>query len=165
MKRREEREHLFRILFSRDFHSKKEMRAQGQIYFDTLFLEDIMDLGLSETPTKRDEEIILKRLEDVMANLAFINEALDEAAKNWRLKRMAKHDLAILRLASYEIMYDAEIPVSVAINEAVELAKKYGGENSPSFINGVLARILKLPKVVELTQNKKEGQQSVPDVE
>lgn len=156
MKRREEREHLFRILFGRDFHPKKEMMEQGELYFNTLFLEDIMDIGLKDTVTKKDKEAILSRLGDIMSHLPSINEALDEASQNWTLKRMAKADLAVMRLASYEIMYDEDIPVSVAINEAVELAKKYGGDNSPSFINGVLAKLLQLPKVEELTGLKPE---------
>lgn len=154
MKRREEREHLFRILFERDFYPKKEMEAQGNLYFDTLFLEDIMDIGLKDTIGEKDREAIIERLLDVMAHLPPINEALDEAAEHWSLNRMARSDLAILRLASYEMMFDSEIPVSVAINEAVELAKKYGGDSSPSFINGVLARMTQLPSVKELIEQK-----------
>lgn len=154
MKRREEREHLFRILFERDFHSKKEIMEQGEIYFETLSLEDIMDIGLSEAVKKKDEEIILDRLSDIMSHLPVINETLDEASEHWTLKRMARADLAIMRLASYEIMFAPDIPVSVAINEAVELAKKYGGDNSPSFINGVLAKVTGLPKVKEFIENK-----------
>lgn len=156
MKRREEREHLFRILFSRDFHSKKEMGVQGGLYFETLFMEDIMDIGLSDTIEEKDREAILDRLSDVMAHLPSINETLDGTVEHWSLGRMARSDLAVLRLASYEIMYDVNIPVSVAINEAVELAKKYGGDSSPSFINGVLAKMTELPAVKELTALKQE---------
>lgn len=156
MKRREEREHLFRILFSRDFHPKKEMEAQGNLYFETLFLEDIMDIGLSDTIEEKDREEILVRLSDVMASLPSINELLDNTVEHWSLNRLARSDLAILRLASYEMMYDDKIPVSVAINEAVELAKKYGGDSSPSFINGVLAKMAEHPKVKELTALKEK---------
>ena len=60
----------------------------------------------------------------------------------FRRERMGKVDLTIIRLAVYEMKYDDDIPVSVAINEAVELAKRYGSENSPAFINGVLAKMI-----------------------
>ena len=156
MKRREEREHLFRILFSRDFHPKKEMDVQAGLYFETLFLEDIMDIGLSDTITEKDKKAILDRFSDIMLHLPSINETLDGTVEHWSLNRMARSDLAILRLASYEMMYDVSIPVSVTINEAVELAKKYGGDGSPSFVNGVLASMTELPSVKELTALKQE---------
>ncbi len=65
---------------------------------------------------------------------------LNEKAKGWSTNRMGKVDLTILRLAVFEIKYDEEIPTGVAINEAVELAKKFGQDSSPAFINGVLAK-------------------------
>ena len=70
-----------------------------------------------------------------------IDSILESASDGWKLKRMAKVDLSIMRLAVYEMKYDEEIPVSVAINEAVEIAKKYGQDESPSFVNGVLAKV------------------------
>ena len=66
---------------------------------------------------------------------------LEEVSEGWKVKRMGKVDLAIMRLAVYEMKYDEEIPVRVAINEAVEIAKKYGQDSSPSFINGILAKV------------------------
>ena len=71
-----------------------------------------------------------------------IDRKLDEVTEGWSVKRMGKVDLTIIRLAVYEMKYDDDIPVSVAINEAVELAKRYGSENSPAFINGVLAKMI-----------------------
>ena len=67
-----------------------------------------------------------------------IDEQIKSFSEHWSFVRLAKTDRAILRLTCFELKYCAEIPVKVAINEAVELAKKYGTENSPSFINGVL---------------------------
>jgi len=70
-----------------------------------------------------------------------IDETIGEVSENWSVSRMPFVDRNILRLATYEILYDAEVPSSVAINEAVELAKVYGGEDSSKFVNGVLGKI------------------------
>ena len=71
-----------------------------------------------------------------------IDEKINEVAKGWKTQRMGKADLSILRLAVYEMKYDEEIPVNVAINEAVELAKKFGSDDSPAFVNGILAKLV-----------------------
>jgi transcription antitermination protein NusB len=70
-----------------------------------------------------------------------IDETLGEVSENWVVSRMPLVDRNILRIATYEILYDAQVPPSVAINEAVELAKVYGGEDSSKFVNGVLGKI------------------------
>ena len=67
---------------------------------------------------------------------------LSESASGWRLNRMGKAELTILRIATYEIRYDEDVPDKVAINEAVELAKKYGNDSSSGFVNGVLAKVV-----------------------
>ena len=84
-----------------------------------------------------------------------LDARINEVAEGWKTRRMGKAELTILRLALYEILYDEEIPQKVAINEAVELTKKFGGDDSPSFINGVLA------KLVRADAEKKE--QQTPD--
>ena len=76
-----------------------------------------------------------------MEKISEIDALIDEKSKDWKTKRMNKADLAILRLAVYEITNDANIPTGVAINEAVELAKIYCSEEAPRFINGVLAKL------------------------
>ena len=68
---------------------------------------------------------------------------MNEKATGWKTSRMNKVDLAILRLAVYEIKWDDDVPVKVAINEAVELSKKFGGDESSSFVNGILGKIAK----------------------
>ena len=70
-----------------------------------------------------------------------LDEMIGEVSENWAVTRMPLVDRNILRIATYEILYDAEVPASVAINEAVELAKVYGGEDSSKFVNGVLGKI------------------------
>ena len=76
-----------------------------------------------------------------MARVAGVDGILNENAEGWKTFRMNKVDLTILRLAVYELKWDDEIPVGVAINEAVELAKRFGGDESPSFVNGVLGKV------------------------
>ena len=71
-----------------------------------------------------------------------IYATIEEASKGWQLKRIGKVELSIMRLATYEMKYDEEIPVKVAINEAVELAKRYSSDQGPSFVNGVLAKVV-----------------------
>ena len=72
-----------------------------------------------------------------------IDSLLNENAKGWKTTRMNKVDLSVLRLAVYEMKWDEDIPEGVAINEAVELAKRFGGENSGSFVNGILGKLAK----------------------
>jgi N utilization substance protein B len=77
----------------------------------------------------------------VLANREHIDNLIREKSKNWSLPRMARVDLAILRLAVYELLFRQDIPKNVTINEAIEIAKKFGAEDSPSFINGVIDEI------------------------
>ncbi|MBU9725069.1 transcription antitermination factor NusB [Diplocloster modestus] len=131
MGRRELREHIFRLLFRIEFHKEEEMQEQIALYFDSL----------EEVPQDPDLEYIRKKYMDVSARVEEIDRKLDEVTEGWSVKRMGKVDLAVLRLAVYELLYDEDIPTGVAINEAVELCKKYGGEESPAFVNGVLAKL------------------------
>ncbi len=132
MKRSELREHLFLMLFRKDFHEMDELKEQAQFYLETL-----------EEPKEKDMEYLEKRFTDVLQYVNEIDSMIEEASKGWQLKRIGKIELTIMRLAVYEIKYDEEIPTGVAINEAVELAKKFGEDNSGSFVNGILAKIAK----------------------
>lgn len=71
-----------------------------------------------------------------------LDKKIDEVAEGWKTRRMGKVELSILRLAVYEMKYDEEVPEKVAINEAVELAKKFGGSDAPAFVNGILAKLV-----------------------
>lgn len=77
----------------------------------------------------------------ILSKAENIDREIKQSAPKWPIKKVNKIDLAILRLAIYELKYDAKIPTKVAINEAVELAKEFGGENSAGFVNGVLGDI------------------------
>ena len=130
MSRRVLREQLFKLLFRVEFNDIEEMQEQCSLFF-----EDI-DNPIEE----KDMELIQKKFDLIMDKLAELDEQINAKAKGWTTDRMGKVDLTIIRLAVYEIVYDDEVPTGVAINEAVELAKKFGRDESYSFVNGVLAR-------------------------
>lgn len=130
MKRTELRDHIFKIVFEMEFNEADEMSAQVELYFEQL-----------ESATEKDLEYIGTKAEKIRENLAEIDGILNDTSKGWKTTRMNKVDLSILRLAVYEMKWDEDVPVGVAINEAVELAKKYSSEDGPSFINGVLAKL------------------------
>ena len=139
MSRRTEREAVFKLIFRREFNSEEEMKDQLAYFF-----------GDNEESGKLSEEE-QKKVEDRYELAAFHMEEIDEIissnAEGWNISRMGKVELAIIRLAVFELRFDEDIPDLVAIDEAVELAKKFGGDQAPSFINGVLARIV--PKTGE----------------
>ena len=81
-------------------------------------------------------------MEKLLSFLPDIDGQIEANSKGWKLDRIAKAELAILRLAVFEAKYDDTIPVGVAVNEAVELAKAYGGDNAPAFVNGILGKIV-----------------------
>ena len=84
---------------------------------------------------------ITVKLLNIVDKIPEIDEMINSVSKSWPTSRLGKSELTIMRLAVYEIKFDEDIPTNVAINEAVELAKKYGADNAPSFINGVLAQL------------------------
>ncbi|MDE7431756.1 MAG: transcription antitermination factor NusB [Lachnospiraceae bacterium] len=132
MTRRELRTYAFKLLYRTFFYSDEEMKEQIPLFFDDPEVEiDIHDM-----------EYVTKRVDNVMEKILEIDAQIDEKATSWKVNRMNYVDLTIIRLAYYEIFYDDDIPMAVAINEAVELAKIYGGDESSSFVNGVLAKLL-----------------------
>lgn len=133
MSRREIRERIFKLLFRVEFYQAGEMEEQKE-----LFLEDAEDFP--ERVTEKEKEEITKKYDAIAGRLSEIDAMIDEKATGWSSRRMGKVDLTIIRLAVYEICFDEQIPTGVAINEAVELAKKYGQDGSAAFVNGVLAK-------------------------
>lgn len=128
------RENLYIMLFQTNFHQEEDVEKQAEIYLEELEAEDA---------TKRAKSILKERFQTVLEHLPEIDEKIAQKSQGWTLSRLAKSDLTILRLAVFEILYDEEVPNGVAINEAVELAKRYGGDKSYGFVNGVLASIAK----------------------
>ena len=107
------------------------MSEQLSLYFDTL-----------EELSEKDQEYMSRKYRHVLEKLDEIDAMLNETSNGWKTKRMSRVDLTALRLAVYEMLYEEDVPAKVAINEAVELAKQYGTDNSPSFVNGVLAKLV-----------------------
>lgn len=130
MSRRRVREHIFTLLFQKEFAQPEEEQER-------------IDLYLEQHSNIKEEEkqFILTAIRGVSTKLHEIDDLLSRYSKGWKLERMSKVDLAILRVAIYEMYYREDIPKSVAINEAVELAKKYSSDQAPSFINGILGKI------------------------
>ena len=125
MSRREQREQIFKILFGVEFHSAEELDEQIALY-----MEELGEIR------QKEADYILNKVHSIVEHL---DSSLNAASKNWKTTRMAKAELSILRLAAYEIKYEEDIPVSVSINEAVELAKAYGSDQGPAFVNGILS--------------------------
>ena len=132
MKRTELREHIFKMIFGYEFNSDSEMPEQMQLYFEQ------MEGG---EPSEEDMEYIRSKALAVILKTEETDALLNANSKGWKTHRMNKVDLSILRLALYEMKWDEDVPEGVAINEAVELAKKYSGDDGPSFVNGVLAKL------------------------
>lgn len=132
MKRREQRECIFSLLFRVEFNGQEEMPDQAE-----LFMEDLRE---EHELKDRDESYILEKYARVAEKIPEIDPMLEGASKSWKISRMGKVELTILRLAVYEMKFDEDIPEKVAINEAIELAKKFGGDEAPAFVNGVLAK-------------------------
>lgn len=130
MTRRELREQVFKMLFGVEFHDASELPEQLAVYGET---EEAWDVA--------DGAYISKKCTDIVEHLAEIDAAINEVSEGWKTSRMGKVDLTLIRLAVYEMKYEEDVPVGVAINEAVELAKKYGTDDSPSFVNGVLGKL------------------------
>lgn len=132
---RTKREKLFLMLFQHEFHDTAEYRDQIALYNETYEAEET-------TAAEVSNEALTERLFQIIEKLGTIDAELNAAISGWKLNRIGKVDITILRLAAYEMKYDDSIPAKVSVNEAVELAKKYGGDSSPSFINGVLAKMI-----------------------
>ena len=131
MTRRELRENIFMMLFRVEFHKEDELPEQL-----VLFEEELENLS------EKDSAYINHKCNEIFTKLPELDDAINEKATGWKTARMSKVDLSIIRLAVYEMKYEEDIDAKVSINEAVELAKKYGTDESASFVNGVLAKFL-----------------------
>lgn len=133
MSRHEIREQIFLIMFSLTFHSDENMRDLILRYLDETCELKVTDMERAE---------ILRKTMDIADKVSELDKKIDAVSESWKLSRMGKAEAAILRIALYEMLYDEDVPTKVAINEAVDLAKEYGSDESPKFINGVLAKLV-----------------------
>lgn len=140
MSRKKARDNAFKCIYELEFGKDEK-------------IEKILENCYEENNNKPDEmEYIEMVLKGVKENLAQIDDIILSKLKNWSLERIAKIDLAILRLAIYEINYIDDIPEKVSANEAVELAKTYGNNDSKSFVNGVIAKVIESKEDVNGTE-------------
>lgn len=153
MSRKLAREIAFKIVFSNNFQFEDVEINNVEDVEETRkaqLLENIIGDKNSEEDTKNvnddisaeDKKYITEVTEGVAEKINELDEKIKPYLKGWTMDRIGKTDLAILRLAVYEIFYRDDIPYKVSINEAVELAKSFCDDSSPSFINGVLAGII-----------------------
>ncbi len=138
MTRRQIRCETFQAVFMYEFYndSEDEDLKSSQM---KLFVEADMDFEGDES----EREMISERVEAIARDIDRIDSLIEEASESWTIPRMNKVDLALLRLATYEMMAE-HLDAGIAINEAVELAKEYGTDESPGFVNGVLGQIVRL---------------------
>lgn len=141
MTRSELRENVFQMLFRAEFHNDEDLAEQMELLCDGFYNLKEDDV---KTTTLKSEEIeeIKNRTIAVVEKISEIDDKINSVSVGWKTSRMGKVDLTIIRLAVYEILFDEKIPNPVAINEAVELAKKFGTDDSSSFVNGVLGKVV-----------------------
>ncbi|ACA55571.1 transcription antitermination factor NusB [Clostridium botulinum] len=141
MNRRKSREVAMRLLFQTTLNGENLEEA----------LENLKDVRESEDKEKDYESVDLKDVDidyvkriikGIEKNKEEIDGKIKGNLKNWKIERLSKVDLSILRLCTYELKFEEDIPKRVSVNEAIELAKKYSGEKSATFINGVLGKMI-----------------------
>ena len=130
MTRRTLRETIFRILFKYEFNSMDEMKEQ--IKYSINDVENI---------SEEDEAYIIDKTNKILSLINDIDEIIKDISDGWNIERIGKAELAILRLAIFEMKYDEDVPHKVAINEAVELSKIYCNDEARRFVNGLLAKV------------------------
>ena len=150
MSRHAIRKRLFMLLFRSEFHNAEDMPEQEDLFFQQEDIEDkdiAPDLWdeepaeeVSDLLSEEDRKEVSEKFHSIMELVPELDRQLNEKMTGWNTERIGKVELTILRLALYEIMEDDNISSAIAINEAVELAKRYGQEKSPEFNNGGLAK-------------------------
>ncbi len=129
-------------------HTVSREIAMKRLYAETVggvdSLEDALEQSEREALSEEDALFSDRLYEGVHAHIEEIDNEISAHAKDWSIGRIAKVDLSILRIAVYELLYESGIPVGATVNEAVELAKEFGGEKSSGFINGVLGAVAKV---------------------
>ncbi len=146
MKRRKAREYALQILFQLDIRKEKPTASLFKRFWDEHAPDDEVR-AFTEEIVKGAYKHLLK-----------INNQIIASAKNWALDRMATVDRNVLRMAVYEILYCMDIPASVTINEAIEIARKYGSEESGAFVNGILDNVARKARKLEENSSKSKMQ-------
>lgn len=165
MSRRDARRHAFHLIFGLEFGGKPDVenlaRAKAS-YFDFLDGADMESYGFEEVfsrPKGRDAEYVDRAFWGVFERLSQIDGVIENFLRDWTIGRINKADLAVMRLAIFEMLCE-DVPHGAVVNEAVELAKDYGSDESPAFINGVLggvARLIRKKKIKTKGSKTKRG--------
>lgn len=138
MSRRQAREYALQFVFSRGFNPEEDVQE-----LQANFLEAETAVIEKTEFTKKDMEFADRLIQGTLEHMEEIDEQIRKSAIGWTFERISKVDLAILRLAIFEISFLEDIPEGVSANEAVELAKKYSADDAGSFINGVVGKIIR----------------------
>ncbi len=128
MGRRASREMAMKLLYQLEIQ-REDVEEQKKMFFE------------ENTLAEKDRAYISDVIDGVISNHEFINKLIEVHSKGWKISRLSKVDLSIMRLSIYEIHFREDIPYSVSVNEAVELAKKYSSEEAGSFVNGILSKV------------------------
>ncbi|SDB12535.1 NusB antitermination factor [Pseudobutyrivibrio sp. YE44] len=140
MNRHEVRKEVFKAVFMNEFHDTEEMNNVINTFLEGRNNAETEDLA-KNNKTPEDEEYIKTKSEAIIAKLPEIDDLINKSVDGWKTTRMAKVDLTLIRLALYEIKFE-NLPVGVAINEAVSLADEFGTDSSAGFVNGALAKLV-----------------------
>ncbi len=140
MNRHEVRKEVFKAVFMNEFHDTEDMKDVVDTFLEGRDNAESEDLA-KNNKTPEDESYIKTKAEDIVAKIPELDEMINKSVDGWKTSRMAKVDLTLIRLALYEIKIE-NIPVGVAINEAVSLADEFGSDRSASFVNGALAKLV-----------------------
>ncbi len=143
--RRKARRRAFQILYGFEFEPPVNDRA---------LLASVKNAPQEPDMAPSGEEYVLHLVQGVWNGRDSLDKLIQDYSQNWKLARIAKVELTILRIALYEMLHVADIPLRVALNEAVELSKEFGDENSPSFVNGLLDAAAKSVAQGKLGVNK-----------
>ena len=146
MSRKTARRHAFHLIYQIPFHLAGGISTLAELkarYYDFVShdLTEIEGLGSLKRPKGRDAEYIDKAVWGVFEKQAEIDGVIEQFLKGWTIDRINKVELALLRLSIYEMLSLDDVPLGVAVNEAVDLAKEYGSDDSPAFVNGVLGGV------------------------
>ena len=136
MTRREARRHAFALVFQLPFHSNVTVEALAEakkMYYE--------DLDNADRPKGKNAGYIDRVVWGVFERQAQLDGVIDNFLRDWDISRINKVDLALMRLSIYEMLCESDVPLGTAVNEAVEMAKEFGTDDSPAFINGVLGNV------------------------
>ncbi len=140
MNRHELRKEVFKAVFMNDFHQPDEMTSVVDCFWQGRDDAEKEDLSKNDKSLE-DAQYVADKVSDIIAKIPELDERINASVDGWKTSRMAKVDLTLIRLALYEIKYE-NLPIGVAINEAVTLAEEFGTDSSAGFVNGALAKLI-----------------------